>query len=306
MKRILLLMQFAVLTAFGQTSTKQLSKRDYSFGLIEAKVIKREILLGHFNKVDNIIMKLSSDNLSQTMECLSLNVKESTLVNWYNQSENSEPSTLALGIFYGHQGWKIRGYGYSFDVNENNTLGFIDYQEKSRDLLNKITINKPLITEAKARLIRVYMSLGEAEKASSSFEDCIQIDSNNVWAYIHQSESIQPKWGGNPKLLTNFIEKLPKNRLIQQIITLKLTLDSFIWDENLFYDGKKDINQKAKNNIQEIDREIESNSTNSIHRFLIFGYITSISEEVENHLLLKKYYKKMNENYPLYPFGILE
>jgi len=96
---------------------------------------------------------------------------------------------------------------------------------------------------------------------------------------------------------------MPENKLIQQIITLKLTVDSFISDENLFDDGQ-DIKEKARITIQKIDNEIEVNSINSIHKYLVFGYMTSISQELGDERLLKKYYTKMNENYSLYPFGI--
>jgi len=149
--KILTLIQTIVLTACGQRIDNPLSKSDYSFGLKEAKTIKKEVLAGNYAKVDKMINNLSSDNLSQTMDCLALNVGEVILKKWHSKSNNSEPSTLAIGIFYSHKGWKIRGYGYANDVDEDNALGFIDYQEKSKKLLNEITKDKSLIAEAKAR-----------------------------------------------------------------------------------------------------------------------------------------------------------
>ncbi|WP_408030580.1 hypothetical protein [Tenacibaculum xiamenense] len=301
-----MLIQTIVFSACGQTINKGLSKSDYSFGLKEAKTIKNEVLAGNYAKADEMIKTLSSDNLSQTMDCLALNIEGEILKKWYNQSNNSESSTLAIGVYHSHKGWKIRGYAYSNDVDKDDAMGFIDYQEKSKELLNKITKNKSLVAEAKARLIRVYMSLDEYEKASLNFQKCIQLDPNNVWAYIHQSESIQPKWGGSQKDLNEFLKNMSKNKLIQQIITLKLTVDSFISDENLFDDGEENIKQKARKTIREIDKEIEANSINSIHKYLVFGYMVSISHELGDNHLLNKYYSKMDENYPLYPFGIIE
>lgn len=305
-KQLLLLLQSTFLIACGQNTELGLSKQDYSFGLKEAKNIKKEILKGEYEKAEKMIHSLSSANLSQTMDCLSLNIGEKTLEKWYEKSAQSEVSTLALGIFYGHKGWKIRGHGYAFDVKEKDALSFHDYQTKSEKLLNKITQQKKMIAEAQARLIRVHMSLGNLPKASSCFQNCIQLNANHLWAYIHQCESLQPKWGGDQQNINEFLNNLPKNTLIQQVVALKLTIDSFVAGENLFGDNEMDIKLRAQNTLKKIDQALEMNPLNSIHKYLIFGYMASISQELNDTQLLNKYYAKMHDYYALYPFGIME
>jgi len=312
MKKNLFTKLFARLLLLNSCSEKNppvhlensLSTTDYSFGIPEITEIKTKIFNNRFVEGNELIKQLSSDKLSHTIDCLALNLNEETLSKWYSETNKSDPSCLALGVFYAHKGWKIRTNAYAIDVEENHALSFSEYQIKAALLLEAIKTNQSLKAEAYSRLIRISMGLGNSEEETAYFENCIKIDPNNVWAYIHRSESIQPKWGGSQDKINDFLMVLPKGK-IQNIVHIKLILDSFISQENLLTGGDFEIIELEKRTL-EMDRELIANPLNSPFSFLVNGYMTLIFQELGNETLSDKYFSKMDDNYTLYPFGIME
>ncbi len=290
----------------SQEKEKTISKTDYSFGLKEAKQIKKELRNQDYIKVDTLIGRLSSDNVSHVVDYLALNSGEEQLKKWNSESNTSNSSLLVLGVFYAHKGWAIRGNSYAFDVNEDDAFSFVDYQNQALKLLSQIKNNKVLIAEAYSRLIRIHMGLGNNEKGKEAFEKCIELDPLKVWAYVHRLETIQPKWGGTLEETISFKLLLPDSDLIKQIVDLKILIDSFISGDNLMSHDAIDLKKEGAIIIKRIDEELSSNPHESILKFMIYNYMVGVSQEIENKNLLNKYFQKMKDHYTLYPFGIME
>jgi tetratricopeptide (TPR) repeat protein len=285
---------------------KTISKTDYSFGLDEAKEIKRELRNEEYTKVNDLIAKLSSDNVSHVVDYLALNSGEQQLKKWHLESQESSSSLLVLGAFYAHKGWAIRGNSYAFEVNEDDAFSFIDYQNEALKFLSQINDDNVFAAEMYSRLIRIHMGLGNDEKGKEAFEKCTQLDPLKVWAYIHRLEAIQPKWGGTLEETINFKSTLPNSDIIKQIIDLKLIVDSSVSGENLISINTIDVKKHALAQIKKIDNQLSSNPQKSILRFVIYNYMVGISQEIGNEDFLNKYFRKMENHYTLYPFGIME
>jgi tetratricopeptide (TPR) repeat protein len=294
-----------ILTSCAQTVTeKTITKTDYSYRLQEAIDIKKELIQGNYTKVEDLFLALSSDNISHTTDYLALNSGVEQLKKWSETTRKSEIAQLILATYYGHKGWKIRGYGYASDVPLKDRFSFSDYQKKALELYKDVQNNKLLKAEVYSRLIRVYMSLGETEKGTKAFQKCIKLDSLKVWAYIHQSEAIQPKWGGSLEEVTSLREKITSLELIDQITSLKLLLDSHISGDNLTGNDEVDLKTQSKELILKIDKQIRKNLPNSILKYILYNYMVAVAQEAENENIISTYFYKMNDNYTLYPFGI--
>jgi len=296
----------ALMTSCNNINENTISKTDYSFGLAISKQIKQELLNENYSDVNSLILNLGSDELSHTVDYLALNSGEKELKKWYNETNKSNCAALVLGVYYAHKGWTLRGNSYASEVKASDALSFIDYQKESLTLLSKIEAKDNLLAEVYSRLIRVHMSLDNTTEQQESFESCIEIDSLKVWAYIHMIEAVQPKWGGTLEQTTNIRSNLPASSLIRHIVDLKLMVDSIVSGYSLTGNDTTDINKQALSLIQNIDSELDKTPQTSIQRFIIYNYIAGIAQEISNEELENKYFSKMEGNYTLYPFGIIE
>lgn len=306
-KTLILFLQFFLLVTYSQ-SKKPISKFDYTFGFKNINKIKNKLEKKEFIKAETLIQKLSSDELTTLFDCVTLNLTEKLITDWNEKLNSSDYSKMALAVYYSHKGWNVRGNSYASDVSIENHLSFDEYQTKAKEILEKINSkNQKILEEKYSRLVRIYMSLGETEKEDLVYEKCKSIDSNKVWLYIHRLESVQPKWDGSLSKLNTFLKQIPENLTIKIIVKLKLVTDSYVIGENYFENEDKSIKQKIKEIIISIDKELDNNSSiSSINKFIIYGYLTSLSQEINETRLLYKYFPKMKEIYTLYPFGIMK
>lgn len=281
-----------------------LSSQDYSFGQKEAILIKREVKKGNYRVAHTRLNALSSDDLRHTLDCLAFNLKEEVLLKWYNDTDQSMLATLTMGIFHGHKGWIIRGHSRGEDVSHEDAMNFIEHERKSALLLHEVEKPKNLAIEAYARLIKVYMSISQPAEASMYFRKCIELDPHNLWAYIHRAESIQPKWGGSNEAVVDLLNNLPDRRLIQQIVKMKFAREVTLPYGINLVDDKLTPEEEVKGLLRQIDQELKERPEKSIHRFMLYAYIAVNGEEVGDLDLAKKYASKMEDNYPLYPFGM--
>ena len=190
--------------------------------------------------------------------------------------------------------------------NRGGALGFLDYESKAEGFLTTVSTNKMYEAEAQCRLIRVYMSLGDKEQMLESFNKCVSLDPLKVWAYIHKLEAIEPKWGGSKEEVGELLKGLPDSKLISDIVNMKLLGDSIVWEEYLGDDETVNVIEEATSRIRSIDRELTSSPHKSILRFMVYGYIVSLSQDTGDKDLLNKYAGKMENHYTLYPFGMMK
>ena len=122
---------------------------------------------------------------------------------------------------------------------------------------------------------------------------------------MEYAENIQPKWGGNLEIIEKFIDGLTEDPLVNQTVYLKVVWDSVLANENLFGGSMKDLKEQAKALLFEIDAELNNHPPSSIQKYVLYNYMTVVSEEFGIKALNLKYNKMMAGNFTLYPFGIM-
>jgi len=283
---------------------KKTYRRDYSLGLKVAEESQRLVKSKNYNKVEEIVKSQNLNDTTQIIDHLALSLKENELLEW-NKLNESDLSKLVLGVFYLHLAWIARSHKLAKNVSSKKAEDFYDYLQLSEitfESISKNSIHKP---ELESRKIRLYMSLGDDSLASEYFYNISKNHPDFIWPFIHYSELIQPKWGGDIETLENFYENLPDNFLINSIVELKLILDSTIMSDNYFKKYNDNINDFARKKVTKIDAELTSDNTNSIHKYILYNYMESVSENLKLKDLRKKYQKLMDNNYTIYPYGLL-
>lgn len=282
-------------------------KNNYSFGLQEAKDCANALQQKKYETVERLLSQCNADNLSVCIDYLALTFDELTLLDWHESSNNKSFSQLVLGAYYNHQAWIVRTNEYAEEVTEADAVGFFEYAEKSIPFYEEACKNNSIAAETHARMIRHYMGTNEMDQVDLHFAKAIALDNNHIWAHVHYAEAIQPKWGGTSEKLNAFIKSYAsKPTLLKQILDLKLMVDAGLAEENYFGGTMEELIVNAKILLEATDKEISENPPQSIHKYILFNYLFSLSNELKNTKLGKKYFAKMEGYYTLYPFGIVK
>lgn len=277
---------------------------DYSFGLSAAKAVRKHLLDQDFEMAEVILEKMSANDLTQTLDYIGLVIEKPLLMRWLKNNHNKDFPYLALGVYFIHEAWKIRSHAVAKEVADEQREGFLEFQKKALKAFLSMDKNSLLMPEVNARLIRVYMGLGEQTALRECFFSAIESNPDLVWAYLHYCEAIEPKWGGNEILIQEMMDLLPDNLLIKQIIELKIINDSIVFNANFFGGSFELLIQRAHHALVRIDKEISKKEPRSIHRYVLYGYMMTIAEALKNKEAQKKYMNKVGNYLALYPFGI--
>ncbi len=289
----------------GYKESKALKDPDYyAFGLAPAIEVKRAVEHKQYVKAERLITGMNSDNLTQTIDCLTLSMDEQVFLEWLEASNQKQIPTLFVGVHYNHQGWRARSHSYAEDVSPEGAQSFYTYQAKSGARLLQVADDPRFREEACCRLIRHYMGQGNLHLAEQYFHKTIEINKDNFWAYLRFAEAAQPKWGGNLKMIDELLALLPARKLIQHSTKLKLILDGLGAGQNYFGIPEEDIKPRTAASLAMIDKELTAESPKSIHRYVLYGYMAMLGSHLDLELYHEKYEKKMNHYYALYPFGI--
>lgn len=282
------------------------SKVDYSFGNEHLKKILVLVRASKYAEAETAFKQLDSNNLTQVCDYLALSLNEKTLMNFHDNSKDKSLSGLILGVYFSHAAWKARGNAYADKVSDGQADIFGENLLRASEYL-KLVVSDPYYgTEANSRMVRVCMGLGEMTIAREYFHACRNKDINHLWNYIHYSELIQPKWGGDIKEISAFYETLPDNKLIKTIVRLKLMYDGYLVGQN-YFDPEMDIESyytEFKPEFLRLDAEGSIMNLPSVHKYIAIGYMTLIADTLGEKALFQKYWKLLNGNLPLYPFGI--
>lgn len=283
---------------------KKTYRRDYSLGLKVAEEVQNLVKNKSYDKIEEIVKNQNINDITQIIDHLALSLKENELLNW-NELKKSDLSKLTLGVFYLHLAWIARSHKLAKNVSSKKAEDFYDYLQLCELTFESISTNSLYEPELESRKIRLYMSLGDDSIASEYFHNISKKHPDFIWPFIHYSELVQPKWGGNIETLEKFYENLPDNFLIHSIVELKLILDSTIMNDNYFKKYNNNINDFAQKKVIRIDAELNSGNINSIHKYILYNYMESVTENVKLKDLRKKYQKLMDNNYTIYPYGLL-
>jgi len=280
-------------------------KVDYSFGDVQVQKIKSKLDEQEYTSAEFLISQLDADELRQAIDHVTINGIGKTILDWKETLPDSQIANLFLGVYYIHQASLNRGNLPLDALSKKQEELFFEYSDQARDLLETVEDDKEFRAEAFAQLLRVAGTTGDFESADFYFDKCIELNPNHLWAHIEYAENIQPKWGGNLEIIEKFIDDLTEEPLVNQTIYLKMVWDSVLANENLFGGTMQDLKQQAKELLFEIDAEVNNHPPTSIQKYVLFNYMTVVSEEFGIRALNKKYNKMMEGNFTLYPFGIM-
>ncbi|MEM6964589.1 MAG: hypothetical protein AAF573_07480 [Bacteroidota bacterium] len=282
------------------------TKVDYSFGNVELQKIKAKIDEGEYTSAEFLIQQLDSDELHQVIDHVTLNGTGDPLLRWKEELPNSQIADLFLGIYYLHYATLNRGNDFNPKLSNKQEDLFFEYAEQATELLETIDHDDVINAEAYARLIRILGLTDDYKGAQYFFDKCMQINPHHLWAHIEYAELTQPKWGVDLATTNQFIDDLTDEPLVNQVIYLKLVWDSVLSQQNLFGGTLADLKQQAKALLFEIDAEVNNTPPTSIQKYVLYNYMTVVSEEFGIKALNQKYNKLMNGNFTLYPFGIMK
>lgn len=284
---------------------KKGDRREYSLGLKAAQEVQVLIKNKDYNAAEKKVENQKLNDITQIIDHLSLSLKEDELLKWEELKKN-DLSKLTLGVFYLHLAWITRSHKLAKNISQKQTQGFYDYLQLCETFFESISTDSFYGPEVMSRKIRLYMSLGNDFLATQYFNKLSENQPSFIWPYIHYSELIQPKWGGTIKDLEDFYQNLPSDFLIHSIVELKLILDSTIMSDNYFRKYCKDINEFAREKVLKIDSQFNFNQVNSIHKYILFNYMAVLSQDLGIRDLKEKYEKLMDNNYTIYPYGLLK
>jgi tetratricopeptide (TPR) repeat protein len=280
-------------------------KVDYSFGDANLQKIKSKLEEREYTSAEFLIHQLDADELRQAIDHVTLNGIGKTILDWKETLPDSQLADLFLGVYYIHQASLNRGDLPLDALSPKQAELFFEYSDEAKDLLEKIDSGHEFKAEAYAQLLRVAGTTGDFESADFYFDQCLALSPNHLWAHIEYAENIQPKWGGNLEGIEKFINGLTDDPLVNQTVYLKMVWDSVLANENLFGGTMEDLKQQAKALLFEIDAEVNNHPPASIQKYVLYNYMTVVSEEFGIRALNQKYNKMMGENFTLYPFGIM-
>ena len=278
---------------------------DYSFGDSNLQKIKSKLEEQEYTSAEFLIHQLDAGELRQAIDHVTLNGVEKTLLDWKEALPDSQLANLFLGVYYIHQASLNRGNLPLDALSPKQEELFFECSDKAKDLLEKIDADDEFKAEAYAQLLRVSGTNGDFKNADFYFDKCLEISPNHLWAHIEYAENIQPKWGGNLEIIGKFIDDLTDDPLVNQTVYLKMVWDSVLANENLFGGSMQDLKQQAKSLLFEIDAELNNHPPSSIQKYVLYNYMTVVSEEFGIKTLNQKYNKMMGGNFTLYPFGIM-
>ncbi|MFK7773714.1 MAG: DUF4034 domain-containing protein [Saprospiraceae bacterium] len=278
---------------------------DYSFGDPTVQKIKSKLEELEYTSAEFLINQLDADDLRQAIDHVTLNGNEKTILDWKEALPNSQLANLFLGVYYIHQASLNRGNLPMEELPAKQEELFFENSEMAKDLLGKIDEDPELKAEAYSQLLRIAGTTGDFKSADIYFDKCLALNPNHLWAHIEYAENIQPKWGGNLEVIEKFIDGLTDDPLVNQTVYLKMVWDSVLANENLFGGSMKDLKAQAKALLFEIDAELNNHPPSSIQKYVLYNYMTIVSEEFGIRALNQKYNKLMGGNFTLYPFGIM-
>jgi hypothetical protein len=282
----------------------KLIKVDYSFGLEEPKKARELLNAEKYEELENLVFSLNTDILTVTIDYLALTVNTEKFTNWEAKAVKKDLPLLSFGVHYLHKAWIARSHATANNVSEDQANLFFEYQELSWEKLTAVNENSPYFFECCTRLIRLSTGLSLQEEAQKFFEKCASINSTVLWPYIHYCECIEPKWIGENDKILSFPKNLPEVKIIQQVVNLKITLDSLTMEENYFGGSLHELNNYAKEIIVKVDNEINGAPITSPNKYIVYGYIYLIANHIGDSSIQNKYDKLINGYYTLYPFGI--
>ena len=280
--------------------TSMPGERDHTLSITELRNILNYVQEGNFQRAEYEFFQLDTEHKTQCLDSLTLQLPPEKVLAWSQKYPQSAMGNFLAGVYYGHEAWRSSTGGDP----EASRKQFLAHLNKAKELLEPFRHASPVSEQACERLIRIYMGLGNREQAYQCFDECRRINPANLWAYLHASELIQPKWGGGPREVFEFLHRLPQERVVRIIVELKLTYDSLASRTDLHGGSGVNLHHDARARVNRIDRELEHTALDSIFRFMAFNYLEILVSTLGMVSLMGKYGPLGRGYEALYPHGI--
>lgn len=295
---------FAILVPiFVLIGRRKKKKEYYSFGLEAAREVVKYLLKKDYVQAEDRLAHLSSDDMTQTMDYIALRLNENALKAWKEESDKKEFPELALGVYFLHKAWKERGGGWGSELSDEMANKYLENLRNALIHLEEIPDSSPVAVEKHTRLIRVYMGFSKREKMKESFRKALEGDKEKLWAYVAYCTAIQPKWGGTHEEINDFVNDLPNNEFIKQIIHLKLLWDGMVMQDNYMGANVEDGEREALNYALKLDQQLKGNLPTSVHRYMLYNYMSNILIDGKKRRLALKYLNLSKGYLALDPHG---
>lgn len=275
-------------------------KTDYTFGNKDTINLLKQLDKSNFLSVEGQLEALKTDQLNHTIDCIAYASSEHQLLKWVTRSEKKAAAYLCLGVYYYFTAWNKRGTKSAHDLSHKQKELFILNLNKAFTALQQV--DGLFYTEAQARLIAVYNGLNEPELAKESFKNVLKKHKDNLYAYLHYSEMVLPKWGGSLEEMTEFRKQWPQILWVNNVLALKEAYDLFMQGEVEYEDGflKAHIHQL----IEKVEQDLKRTPPEGPNLYRIYAYLYLLSITRNKKELEKKYKKLMKNNLTIFPFGI--
>lgn len=276
-------------------------KTDYTFGNKDTINLLKQLDKSNFLSVEGQLEGLKTDQLNHTIDCIAFASSEHQLLKWVTRSEKKAAAYLCLGVYYYFTAWQKRGTKSANDLTRKQIDGFVLHLNKAFTALQQV--DGLFYTEAQARLIAVYNGLNERELAKESFKNVLKKHKDNLYAYLHYSELVLPKWGGSLEEMTEFRKQWPQNIWIKNLLEMKEAYDLAIQGEVDYEDGF--LNAHIHHLIEKVEQDLVRMPMEGPHLYCVYAYLYLLNIIRNNKDLEKKYKKLMKNNLTIFPFGIV-
>ena len=276
-------------------------KTDYTFGNKDTIDLLKQLDKSNFLSVEGQLEALKTDQLNHTIDCIAFASSEHQLLKWVTRSEKKAAAYLCLGVYYYFTAWNKRGTKSAHDLSHKQKELFILNLNKAFTALQQV--DGLFYTEAQARLIAVYNGLNESELAKESFKNVLKKHKDNLYAYLHYSEMVLPKWGGSLEEMTEFRKQWPQILWVNNVLALKEAYDLCTDGEQEYQEGL--LTSHIFQLIEKTESDLVRIPYDSPHVYIVYSYLYLLCIVINDKVKQKKYKKLMKTNLPIFPFGIV-
>lgn len=279
---------------------------DYSFGLPVANKAMKELKTQQYGALEQTFKHMAAEDLSRTVDYFALSNSSQALEKWKRQTGDPNLIHLVQGVELSHDAWKARSGALASEITHEMGMQFLQLLEQAIQRLEQVKISSMYYAHAQARLIRAYMGHNELDKAHEAFRKSITAQPHCIAAYAFMAVAVQPKWGGSIEQVQDFLNRLPEDAMLKDLVHLMLIFDSLQMEENYFEAQEADLSDYAQRFIVKMDQHLSKNPMKSTLKYEYYNNIAAIAEVLGLTQLSEKYYKKVNGYYTLHPYGILD
>jgi len=131
---------------------------------------------------------------------------ESDLDLWNDQTRNSAPARLALGIYHFHLGWLSRGSRWAKDTTSGQFAKMHAHFRVAKEALLQVISMEPDNPVAYTYLLHLLNADGSKQALERYYEQAVKDNPLSVGVRKAYLTSLEPKWGGSLSAIESFLK----------------------------------------------------------------------------------------------------